>query len=203
MLWIILAIGILFDFYYGIKLLSGIYDYHYEIEWCKKMSTERSKYIPTVEFPTETLRLFIIILIICVFVFILIGLLVSLQEYEKETSDAPKKLVAINTKSMLKGHGGGSAIHFAVLLESKNVYSYYYLMQDGGYHREDIEAEHTYIYEKSDCKQAFVEKHKIYQKYKNPKIMYFLLFLKSELKKYYYVLTVPSGSILHTYNFDL
>lgn len=194
MLWIILAMGLVLDLFFGIRLFYKIIMYLVDKIWYEAdyyaYNQMNDDYIIVhigVDFNPEILRIFITTSSICILIALLILLLIHFQKY-KETTIKTKTLCAINSES---------AIHYAISLEFESIYSFY-LMDDEASHREEVNARDVYIYEEDNC-IPHVEEHKKYIRYKNPNIMFVLLFSRKKLLDHYYEITVPKGSILKTF----
>lgn len=189
MLWIIVLCGFAVELYFGVKLFYEVVMYIVNKLWYK------TEYIfpgdgwhhisyHSIVFDAKALKSFATASSICILIVLCILLLIHLEKFEEETT---------KTKTLCKIRKP----YYVISNEYNNTYSFGYLMKDGAYYQKEVDTQDVYIYFKNGI--PHVEEHKKYIRYKNPNIMFVLLFSRKKLLDHYYEITVPKGSILKTF----
>ena len=142
-------------------------------------------------------------------IFIVIGLVgffglsgIGTLSYEEVTQTGDWELVSLTDNSEISGSGSGSLYYVHVSIDTNDVYSFYYEVNNGGVKRGKVDADYTTIYEKDDCTPHVVE-HTTYTKNKMNKVLRAILaFGYGESSQKTYEIYTPTGTILRTFSLD-
>lgn len=188
MLWITLCVG----FFGGIiALLFCVVGFFIEIKSCwRDWGTVRVVGIATLIF-------------VAMFIGSLFGLDAVFQKsYEETIQTAEYKLVSIKDNSQLEGSGSGGLFYVYVSMDTNEVYTYYYKLEDGGYKKGKISSENAVIYEKDDCKPLITEYTTYTKVNMNHSLENFLTFGSFNKSEKSYKIFVPKGTIAQDYYLD-
>lgn len=122
--------------------------------------------------------------------------------YNEVSQTGNWELVSITDDSQISGKGSGGLFYVRVSVDTDEVYSFYYQVNDGGFRRGKVGADKTIIYEKDDCTPHIVE-YTTYTKNKMNSILRAILaFGYGESSQKTYEIYTPKGTILRTFNLD-
>ena len=185
MLWIVCAFAV-FGFFFGI-LDAILYWNTYKMD--RVFDVNATYNFSSIIFAIACLA-------IVMFGIYVLAVLIS-DEKKSDGGDDTDDLVSIRTNHGFSGAGGV----YIVLVEEKDVYSYFCKRQDGSLHRETIEAEASSIHEEEVCTRPRVVKHKTIVSYNHPILTGFLAFgvHGSDDCTYSYDIFVPKGTIVRSY----
>ncbi len=112
------------------------------------------------------------------------------------------ELVSIADDSQISGNGSGGLFYLQVYIDTNEVYSYYYKVNDKGIKRGKVYADVTTIYKNDDCIPHIVE-YTTYTKNKMNRILRIILgFGWGESSNENYEIYIPTGTIFRTFNLD-
>lgn len=112
------------------------------------------------------------------------------------------ELASITDNSQISGKGSGGLFYVCVSIDTEEIYSFYYQVNDGGFKRGKVDADTATIYEKDDCTPHVVE-YTTYTKNKMNSILRIVLaFGYGESSQKTYEIYTPTGTILRTFNLD-
>lgn len=145
----------------------------------------------------------------CMGIFIVIGLVglfglsrIDDLSYEEVAQTDDWELVSLMDNSEISESGSGGLFYVHVSIDTDEVYSFYYKVNNGGVKRGKVDAEYTTIYEKDDCTPHVVE-YTIYTKNKMNKVLRAILaFGYGETSQKTYEIYTPTGTILVTSSLD-
>ena len=143
----------------------------------------------------------------CFLIFFLITIILSYACYKaestiyEETSQTDyKELVSLTDNSEVSGEFTHRLFYVYASIDTNEVYTFYYKLDDGGYKRDKVDSNITTIYEVDGViphieEYTFQKKHDL-----NPIIEFLLTYGSSE--ETYYKIYVPKGSVVGAYNLD-
>lgn len=142
-------------------------------------------------------------------IFIVIGLVglfglsgIDALSYEEVAQTGDWELVSLTDNSELSGSGSVGLFYVHVSIDTDEVYSFYYEVNNGGVKRGKVDADYTTIYEKDDCTPHVVE-YTTYTKNKMNKVLRAILaFGYGEPSQKTYEIYTPTGTILRTFFLD-
>lgn len=142
-------------------------------------------------------------------IFIVIGLVglfglggIDALSYEEVAQTGDWELVSLTDNSELSGSGSGGLFYVHVSIDTDEVYSFYYEVNNGGVKKGKVDADYTTIYEKDDCTPHVVE-YTTYTKIKMNKVLRAILtFGYGESSNTTYEIYIPKGTILRTFSLD-
>lgn len=129
--------------------------------------------------------------------------------YEEVVQTNDWKLVSLTDSNEISGSGSSGLFYIHVSIDTDEVYSFYYKVNNGGVKRGKVDADYTTIYEKDDCTPHVVE-HTTYTKNKMNKVLMAILTFGyysnpiqpiQPIQKTYEIYT-PTGTILRTFSQD-
>lgn len=116
--------------------------------------------------------------------------------YDEVSQTGNWELVSITDDSQISGKGSGGLFYVRVSIDTEEVYSFYYQVNDDGFKRGKVDADTTTIYEKDDCTPHVVE-YTTYTKNKMNSILRIILaFGYGESSQKTYEIYTPTGTIL-------
>ena len=122
--------------------------------------------------------------------------------YDEVSETNNWELVSITDSSQISGKGSSGLFYVYVSIDTEEVYTFYYQVDDGGFKRGKVDADVTTIYEKDDCSPHVVE-YTTYTKNKmNSILRIFLAFGYGESSQKTYKIYTPTGTILRTFELD-
>ena len=122
--------------------------------------------------------------------------------YNEVSQTGNWELVSITDDSQISGKGSGGLFYVRVSIDTEEVYSFYYQVNEGGFKRGKVDADTTTIYEKDDCTPHVVE-YTTYTKNKMNSILRIILaFGYGESSQKTYEIYTPTGTILRTFNLN-
>lgn len=140
MLWIILAIALFWEFYYGVELFEEIifyivYNLNPHVTYLHDRLNNDNEIICrwTVQFDIYKLSYFITSSIICILIVLLVLLLIHFLRYKEETIET-KTLSEINIET---------ATYYVI--ESIEFFTFYYLMDDGSVYKKNVDVDDVFI----------------------------------------------------------
>ena len=193
MLWIVLIFSVINAF------VKGSDAFH---DWNRCLYERSIGY--HVVYDSSPLIVCLVSLGVAILCFFIIAFFLS-QEKTHEDEVIIKDLVSIRTNSRISGKGSGSLLCYTMSLEEKNVYAYFCKMNDGSFHRETVNADHTYIFEQKDCNRPRIEIHNTRTTYVYPLLTALLVFAtddNSDHCSYRYNLYVPENTVVRGFNLD-
>ncbi len=123
--------------------------------------------------------------------------------YDEVLQTGNWELVSITDDSQISGKGSGGLFYVRVSIDTDEVYSFYYQVNDDGFKKGKVDADKTTIYEKADCVPHVVE-YTTYTKNKMNSILRIILaFGYGESSQKTYEIYTPTGTILRTFDLDL
>ncbi len=147
----------------------------------------------------------LISLIFCV-IFLIIAIIAILgivsinsMTYEEVLQTDNLELVSLADNSQISGKGS----LFYISIDTNEVYSFYYKVDDTSFKSGKVKSDITTIYEMDDC-IPHIEEYTTYLRNKlDDKMMLFLLISRSSIyQETSYKIYVPKGTILRTFNLD-
>ena len=122
--------------------------------------------------------------------------------YEEVSETGNWELMAIADDVRTSGEGSGGLFYVNMSIDTDEIYSFYYKVDDGGFKRGTVKADSTVIYEKDDCTPHIVE-YTTYTKNKmNGILRGILAFGYGESEQKNYGIYTPKGTILMAYTLD-
>lgn len=122
--------------------------------------------------------------------------------YDEVSQTGNWELVSITDDSQISGKGSGGLFYVRISIDTEEVYSFYYQVNDDGFKRGKVDADTTTIYEKDDCLPHVVE-YTTYTKNKMNSILRIILaFGYGESSQKTYEIYTPTGTIFRTFNLD-
>ncbi len=122
--------------------------------------------------------------------------------YNEVSQTGNLELVSITDDSQISGKSSRGLFYVRVSVDTDEVYSFYYQVNDDGFKRGKVDADTTIIYEKDDCTPHIVE-YTTYTKNKMNNILRAILaFGYGESSQKTYEIYTPKGTILRTFNLD-
>lgn len=132
--------------------------------------------------------------------------------YEEVVQTDDWELVSLTDNSEISGSGSSGLFYVHVSIDTDEVYSFYYKVNNGGVKRGKVDADYTTIYEKDDCTPHVVE-HTLYTKNKMNKVLMAILTFgyysnpiqpiqPSQTSQKTYEIYTPTGTILRTFSQD-
>ena len=120
--------------------------------------------------------------------------------YEETSQTDYKELVSLTDNSEVSGEYTHRLFYVYASIDTNEVYTFYYKLDDGGYKRDKVDSNITTIYEVDGViphieEYTFKTKHNL-----NPIIEALLTYGNSE--ETYYKIYVPKGSVVGSYNLD-
>ena len=109
-----------------------------------------------------------------------------------------QEIVSLQDNSQVSGRGR----RFYVSIDTNNIYTYYYQLENGGYKQGQVSADKTVIYEEENCEKPVVQE---YVTYKRHTTLTSILLFSGEQDKQVdsrYEIHVPTGTILQEFNLD-
>ena len=184
MLWILLVVGaigtMIFFFMSVVEIFSSFTDWRDVRSWGKKM-------------------------VICIALGAvgILGLFgIDCLSYTEVSQTGNWDLVSITDNSQISGKGSGGLFYVRVSVDTDEIYSFYYQVNDDGFRRGKVDADTTIIYEKDDCTPHIVQ-YTTYTKNKMNNILRAILaFGYGESSQETYEIYTPKGTILRTFNLD-
>lgn len=166
-----------------------------------------TKYTDWSKIDRHFVRFFIFAVIELVGCFGLIG--IGTLSYEEVVQTNDWKLVSLTDNSEISGSGSSGLFYVHVSIDTDEVYSFYYKVNNGGVKRGKVDADYTTIYEKDDCTPHIVE-HTTYTKNKMNKILMSILTFgyysnpiqPIQTSQKTYEIYTPTGTILRTFSQD-
>lgn len=146
------------------------------------------------------IRLGIFLVIGAVGLFGLAG--IGSMSYDEVSQTGDWNLQSLSDSSQISGKGSGSLFYVYVSIDTNEVYSFYYQVNDDGFKRGKVDADRVTIYERDDCTPHVVE-YTTYTKNKmNSVLRTILAFGYGEDSEKNYEIYTPKGTILRTFNLD-
>ena len=182
MLWILSVIGGIGAFIYFLFLIASL---------C--------------QLDLDDVRYWGIRMIICI-VAMLVGLFgfsgINSLSYDEVVQTGSWKIVSIADNSQISSKGSGRLFYVNAHIDTNEVYSFYYQVNDGNFKMGKVDADVTTICEKDNCTPHIVE-YTTYTKNKMNRILQILLTLayKNSSQKTYEIY-VPTGTIFMTFDLD-
>ena len=175
MLWILTVVGCIGAFYMTAFIVCGIGENYYKGE----------------------IRKYVIILVIC-FVFIAVGIMgldeINSMSYEEVSQTNCWELQSLSDSSQISGN--------IYATKTKEVYLFYYKVNDDEFKIGKLDADRTTIKETDDFPHIIV--YTTYRKNKINRVLRMILaFQFIDYAEDNYVIYAPKGSILRTFNLDL
>ncbi len=128
---------------------------------------------------------------------------ISNLNYEEIEKTGDWELISVADTVKISGEGSGGLFYVHVSVDSEDVYSYYYKLDNGGIKKGSVKAENTLIYENNDCTPHIVE-YTTYTKNKMNKILWAIAtFGIGDEESKSYEIYVPKNSILRTYSLGI
>lgn len=184
MLWILLIVG-------GIGAVMMLIDIIFEMF---------GSYIDWSDVGRYAIRMVIFIVIGLVGLFGFSG--IDALSYEKVAQTGDWELVSLTDNSEISGSCSRGLFYVHVSIDTDEVYSFYYDVDNGGVKRGKVDANYTTIYEKDDCTPHVVE-YTTYTKNKMNKVLRAILaFGYGESSQKNYEIYTPTGTILRTFSLD-
>lgn len=123
--------------------------------------------------------------------------------YDEVSQTGNWEMVSITDDSQTYGKGSGGLCYVRVSVDTEEVYSFYYRVNDGGFKRGKVKADITTIYENDACTPHVVE-YTTYTKNKMNSILRNVLVFGygGESSQKSYEIYTPTGTILRTFNLD-
>ncbi len=122
--------------------------------------------------------------------------------YEEVSETGNWELTAITDDVRISGKGSRGRFYVRMSIDTDEIYSFYYKVDDDGFKRGTVKADNTVIYEKDDCTPHVVE-YTTYTKNKMNRILRGILaFGYGESEQKSYNIYTPKGTILRTYTLD-
>ncbi|MCI9178010.1 MAG: hypothetical protein HFJ28_05570 [Clostridia bacterium] len=128
---------------------------------------------------------------------------IYILRYEESNQTAEYNLVALQDYSQIKGQGAGGLFYVHISIDTVEVYSYYYQLENGGYKQGKIKAQSAVIFEQDDSTPHILVT-TVDVKNKMPKWLQIILTFGFPNKQYNtYELYVPKGSVIQDFVLDL
>ena len=122
--------------------------------------------------------------------------------YEEVSETGNWELMAITDDVRTSGKGSGGLFYVRMSIDTDEIYSFYYKVDDDSFKRGTVKTDSTVIHEKDDCTPHIVE-YTTYTKYKmNEILLGILTFYSGESEQKNYDIYTPKGTILRTYTLD-
>lgn len=142
-------------------------------------------------------------------IFIVIGLVgffgltgICCLSYDETVQTGNWELVAITDDSQISGKGSGGLFYVHISIDTDEIYSFYYKVDNGGFKRGTVNAESSIIFEKDNCTPHVVE-YTTYTKNKmNVVLRAILAFGYGTSDQKSYEIYTPTGTILRTFSLD-
>lgn len=113
------------------------------------------------------------------------------------------ELVSITDNSQISGEAHGSIFYVRASLDTDEVYTFYYALEDGGIKKGKVDVKTATLYEKDDCTPHVVE-YTTYTKNKMPDVLRAILaFGYGEKTEKAYEIYAPTGTVLRAFNLDM
>ena len=122
-------------------------------------------------------------------------------KYEETSQTDYKELVSLADNSEVSGEFTHRLFYVYVSIDTNEVYTFYYKLDDGGYKRGKVDSTITTIYE-VDGVIPHIEEYTFQKKYDLNPILEALLTSGSS-EEIYYKIYVPKGTVAKSYNLDL
>ena len=122
--------------------------------------------------------------------------------YEEESETGNWELVAITDDTRTSGKASGGPFYIQMSVDTDDVYSFYYKVEDDGFKRGTLKADSTTIYEEDNCTPHIV-RYTTYTKNKMNGILRGILALEfGTSEEQSYKIYIPKGTILKYYSLD-
>ena len=122
-------------------------------------------------------------------------------EYEETSQTDYKELVSLADNSEVSGELAHRLFYVYVSIDTNEVYTFFYKLDDGGYKRDKVDSNITTIYE-VDGVIPHIEEYTLQIKHDINPILEALLTSGSS-EEIYYEIYVPKGTVARSYNLDL
>ncbi len=122
--------------------------------------------------------------------------------YEEISQTGDWELVSITDNSQISGEAHGGMFYVYASLDTDEVYTFYYSIEDGGIKKGKVNANAATIYEKEDCTPHVVE-YTTYTINKMPSVLRAILaFGFGESTEKSYKIYTPTGTVLRSFNLN-
>lgn len=122
--------------------------------------------------------------------------------YDETVKTSDWQLVSITDNNQIFGKSSGGLFYIRISIDTDEVYSFYYKVDNGGFKRGTVNAENSTIFEKDDCTPHIVE-YTTYTKNKmNVVLRTILAFGYGTSSQKSYEIYTPTGTILRTFSLD-
>ena len=127
---------------------------------------------------------------------------INALSYEEVAQTGDWELVSLTNNRELSGSGSSGLFYVHISIDTDEVFSFYYEVNNDGIKRGKVDADYTTIYEKDDCTPHVVE-YTTYTKNKmNEVLRAILTFRYGESSQKTYEIYIPTGTILRTFSQD-
>lgn len=123
--------------------------------------------------------------------------------YEEVLETDNWELVSITDDVITSGNGTNGLFYVLMSIDTDDVYSFYYKVDDDGFKRGTVKADNTIVYEKNNCIPHIVE-YTTYTKSRMNGILRWILTFGygEESEKKSYNIYTPKGTILRSFTLD-